>query len=222
MGDHLQIPSKVKNLVIFEDCHGFYGLQFDNRPVAGPFYPSFHRNGRHVARSLVSQSTSMETVAVSFLVMADVFFKSTTRTTTWPHLRSLALTSPTLCRERIPHMESLLCSAADLHIKMPELCTFVIWNGERDNASAFMYERSGKERATITWRANWAYSVTPYVSESWCRKTKSLGINLLEFKNEGIGAEIHSHGDAIHHHKLPCPVVTPESLWQIRREAYPD
>ena len=29
---------------------------------------------------------------------------------------------------------------------------------------------------------------------------------------------IGSHGDAIHHLDLPCQVVAPASLWQIRRE----
>jgi hypothetical protein len=40
----------------------------------------------------------------------------------------------------------------------------------------------------------------------------------LQLVKEGVDGVIGSHGDAIHHLRLPCQVVTPASLWQIRQE----
>lgn len=140
---------------------------------------------------------------------------------TWPHLQSLALTSPTLDESSSDRaIQALLCLAAELVPRMPNLKTLVLWNGGRPNACAFIFRQTDSRTASITWRGNWRFSLTPDVMKSWRKVAEDRGVTLYSILYESIEADIKSRGDAIHHLQLPCPVITPESLWQIRREAY--
>lgn len=166
---------------------------------------------------------------MAFLVTAERVLHECQPTWSWPVLESLALTSPLLhSGSDGDKIEALLCKAAHILPRMQRLQTLVLWNGGKAIACAFLFYRNSSssssssrdKKASTTWRGNWRFSWTPRILECWNRAAKSLGVDTLDFRHELIEADVHSHGDAIHHLKLPCSVITPESRWQIRREAY--
>lgn len=214
----------VKTLVVFEDSYTFYN-QFGQRPARiSLFSPEDTRAG--LERLFVTKSLGLRHLAVAFLVTAERVLHEWEPTWRWPILESLALTSPLLhSGSDGDKIEALLCKAAHIVPQVQHLQTLVLWNGGKANACAFIFHRNTTNRnrdknASITWRGNWRFSWTPRILECWNRAAKSLGVDTLDFRHELIEADVHSHGDAIHHLKLPCSVITPESLWQIRREAY--
>ena len=100
---------------------------------------------------------------------------------------------------------------------MPELQTLVIWNGGKAHACAFIYRRD-RTAASVTWRATWHLELRPLVIKSWQLAASGLPFSQLGIKHERIQGSIKSPGDAIHYLQLPCKVVDPASLWQMRRE----
>jgi hypothetical protein len=105
---------------------------------------------------------------------------------------------------------------------MPKLHTFVLWNGGKTHACAFIY-RIDRDGASITWRGTWHLELSPLVVKSWWLAASKLPcseFSELQIKQEYVRGVIKSHGDAIYHLELPCQVIDPASLWQIRREAY--
>lgn len=70
---------------------------------------------------------------------------------------------------------------------------------------------------TVTWRATWDFEFSDAVVELW--RTVVPRPCWLQLEKEILrGVEIRSHGDAIHHLRLPDGVVDPESLSQLRYE----
>jgi hypothetical protein len=158
---------------------------------------------------------------VSYLSNAEDFFGACLPTWTWEHLRSLALTSallqPAGSRANI---YALLSSAAAAALRMPRLQTLVLWNGRRGNACAFAYhhQHQGRGRPHIAWRSTWDLELTHTVVEAWQTVASQARPSELGIEKQDIPGGVDSHGDAIHHLALPCPVVAPASLWQMRRE----
>ncbi|KAK7935126.1 hypothetical protein PG985_000621 [Apiospora marii] len=141
----------------------------------------------------------------------------------WKHLESLALTSQLLQNDWDTHneLETLLCRAGVLARKMPKLHTLVLWNGGKGHACAFIY-RVDRGSASITWRGTWHFNLSPRVVKSWQLAASRLPrshCSELDVKHDDIPGVRTSHGDAIYRLKLPCQVIDPASLWQIRREA---
>lgn len=162
----------------------------------------------------------MRNLAVAYQVAAEKWFASCEPKMRWKFLESLALTSPTLRSCSSDRIEKVICRAAQVVRNMPCLRLLVLWYGERRSASAFIFERVNETTASITWRGNWSYCFTERIRNSWRCVAETLGAETLDMKHELIEADIDSYGDAIYHLQLPCQVITPESLWQIRREAY--
>ncbi|KAK1972162.1 hypothetical protein LY78DRAFT_743255 [Colletotrichum sublineola] len=121
---------------------------------------------------------------------------------TWSHLQSLALTSQLLQSgpDKTREIEVLLCRASALVQKVPKLHTF----------------RRCLDHWSGTWRLEWS----PGVVKAWQLAASKLSSHRFEIRQEYVQGDITSHGDAIYHLELPCKVIDPASLWQIRREAW--
>jgi hypothetical protein len=151
------------------------------------------------------------------MINAEDFFHACLRTWNWQHLESLALTSQLLRQAGVyADICNLLCDAGSAALRMPKLRTMVLWNGKRDNACAFIYHTQ-RDHSEITWRGTWDLELSPCV-KVWQHVASKVHSRELRVHKQRIESPIGSHGDAIYHLKLPCQVVSPESLRQIRRE----
>ncbi|CAG9989489.1 unnamed protein product [Clonostachys byssicola] len=173
---------------------------------------------RELVGALALRSCSLEHLSVSYMLCARVFYEECQPTYKWERLQSLALTTPSL----IPTgngglIQELLLTAGRVALRMPKLQDLALWNGKRGEACAFIYHkgRQSQDEASLTWRGTWDFSLDG-VAEWW---QKNLGPVKVKVKYEQLQKEIiHSHGDAIHHLRLPRGVIDPESLRQIRQE----
>ncbi|KAK2026914.1 hypothetical protein LX32DRAFT_665009 [Colletotrichum zoysiae] len=206
----------VKKLTIFEDDHENYGLFLDP-----PVWIDYNDPSKRLDAVLASKSLNLEHFAISFKVNAEDIFRYCNPTWSWSNLQSLALTSPLLQNDEggSNQIEGLLCQASALAQKMPKLHTFVLWNGGKEHACAFIY-RVGRDYATVIWRGTWRLELSPRVVESWQLVASKLCDKKFQVRQEFVQGDMKLHGDAIYHLDLPCQVVDPASLWQIRREAW--
>lgn len=172
-----------------------------------------------IGAAFAIRSLDLEQLSLSYMVNAEDFFHACVSTWTWQHLRSLALTSQLLRRAGSRHeTDALLHQAGLTALRMPRLQTLVLWDGGKGNACAFIYH-TVRDDACITWRGTWVLELSPRVVEVWERvafENRSWALRVC--KQHIGGVVVRSHGDAIHHLNLPCQVVAPASLWQIRRE----
>lgn len=180
-----------------------------------------------VGTAFACRSLGLEYLSVSYMVDAMHFFQGCMpdslgrhldrETWTWQHLQSLALTSQCLQRTgNRREIDALLGRAATVVLRMPKLHTLVLWNDT--NACAFIYSWDSAGGARITWRGTWELDITPYVVQMWQPVAWKIHSCALQVVKEGVKGVIRSHGDAIHHLRLPCQVVTSASLWHIRQE----
>ncbi|KAI1411399.1 hypothetical protein F5Y13DRAFT_200974 [Hypoxylon sp. FL1857] len=216
------LPDTLNRLVVFEDSYKFYDL-FPKRLVAVPWFSSFNPE-EDLGAVFASKSRDLQHLAISFLVNAEVLFRHCQPTWSWLHLQSLALTSQLLQDdgEKRSQIEVLLCRARVLVHNMPKLHTLVLWNGGKGHACAFIY-RVDRDSASITWRGTWHLELSPLVVKSWQIAFSKLPCSEhseLQVRQQHVRGVIKSHGDAIYRLELPCQVIEPASLWQIRREAY--
>lgn len=153
-----RLPPSFNSLTVFEDSYSFYDL-FQMRPKT---VDRFERLGQAFA----AKCLTLNHLAISFLVNAEELFRHSESTWSWPHLQSLALTSQLLHNEweKREQIEDLLCRASDLARKMPKLHTFVLSNGGKAHACAFIYRVDG-DRASITWRGTLNLEFSPRVVE---------------------------------------------------------
>ncbi|KAI1382464.1 hypothetical protein F4677DRAFT_452156 [Hypoxylon crocopeplum] len=203
------LPDTRNILTVFEDSHKFYD-PFPKPPAYIPWFNLFDPS-EGLAAVFASKSLDLQHLAISFMVNAEELFQHCRSTWSWSHLQSLALTSQLLQddSEKREQIEALLCRARVLVQKMPKINTFVLWNDGKAHACAFIYRIDG-DRA----------SLSPLVVKSWQLAASKLRYSELQLKQECIQAVLKSHGDAIYHLELPCEVIDPASLWQIRREGY--
>ncbi|KAJ3520244.1 hypothetical protein NM208_g13790 [Fusarium decemcellulare] len=210
------LPKSLKRLSLFEDFNEKISHLFNNPPWSR--VQVVRVPNPTVGAALAHKSLDLEQLSVSYMVNAEDFFHTCMPTWTWQHLQSLALTSQYL-KESQKHkgISDLLYRAGKVALQMPRLHTFVLWNGTKGNACAFVYQNTG-EYPEITWRGTWNLELSPVIVEVWQRLTSEIHSRQIRVKTELIWDDIRSHGDAIHHLNLPTQVVHPASLWQIRRE----
>ncbi|KAF3061045.1 hypothetical protein GL218_02990 [Daldinia childiae] len=213
------LPDTLKGLIIFEDSYKFYD-RFPKRPARIPWF-NLVDPSEGLSAVFASKSLDLQYLAISYMIDAEEFFQHCHSTWSWSHLLSLVLTSQLLKedREKRKQIEGLLCQASVLVRKMSKIHTFVLWNGGKAHACAFIY-RIDRDSASVTWRGTWHLELSPLVVKSWQLTVSKLSFRdlQLELKQECIQGVINSHGDAIYHLELPCQVIDPVSLWQIRRE----
>jgi hypothetical protein len=173
-----------------------------------------------LAKAFAAKSHHLEHLSISYMIDAQQFFTSCQQLPcTWTLLQSLTLTSSTLGRTvSHQHIYTLLQNASSIAPKMPQLKTMVLWNSEPKHACAVIYQQhTASAIATLTWRGTWDLELSDDVVESW--KKVAPGPCYLRLEKEALrDLEIRSHGDAIHHLRLPDGVVDSASLFQIRHE----
>jgi hypothetical protein len=172
-----------------------------------------------IGAAFAPRSLHLEHLSLSYLVNAEDFFGACLPTWIWPRLQSLTLTSQLLRHPgRRPEVDTLLYEAGVTALQMPKLQTLVVWDGVEGNACAFIYHVD-RDHASVTWRGTWDMALSPRVVEVWQRVAFGRHPCALRVEKEQVDGVIESHGDAISRLGLPCQVVAPASLWQIRREA---
>ncbi|KAI8956176.1 hypothetical protein F4801DRAFT_525706 [Xylaria longipes] len=216
------LPDTLNKFIIFQDSYKFYD-SFP-KPPANVLSLNLFNPDERLGPIFASKSLNLQHLAISFMVNAEELFRYCQSTWSWLNLQSLALTSQLLQDDwgKRNQIEALLCRAGVLVQKMPELHTFVLWNGGKAHACAFIY-RVGRDSASVTWRGTWRLELSPLVVKSWqlvASKLPCSEFSELQMKQEYIQGPIKSHGDAIYQLELPCQVIDPASLWQIRREGY--
>jgi hypothetical protein len=137
-------------------------------------------------------------------------------------LTSLALTSRLLAPDESPiEIDNMLRAAAAAAMKMPNLETMEIWNGQVGLAMLFRFQQAGEGRpAVMTWRGTWPFALRSPVIQAWeavALQHRGRGSVIVKELLDA-GAVVRCHGDAIHHLKLLTPVMQPVSLRQIRME----
>ncbi|KAI0158761.1 hypothetical protein BJ166DRAFT_614451 [Pestalotiopsis sp. NC0098] len=173
---------------------------------------------------MAAKSLDLHHLAVSFLVDAEDIMRHFHTDMRWKYLETLALTAHRLREHRSgDRIKYLLCFAARFAVFMPKLRTMVLWYGGKGHAAAVIYRIhrvDGDVQVSLTWRGTWQWELRPSVVDAW-RKTTAAKLPRCELQiaYEEIKAPIESHADAIFHLNLPCQVVEPASLWQMRREA---
>lgn len=216
-----QLSKAVTSLVVFQDSRDFYKVL----PRQQPSKDLTPHTINHIAIRdglgdiFARKSLRLEHMAVSFMVDAKDVLRHCKPAWTWPQLKSVALTSQLLRNNPDTHssLEDLLCRAAALAKRMPELDTLVLWNGAKGNACAFIYRVKGC-RVSITWRGTWRLEMSPKVVEAWNSVALTRSWHEIEMYQERVVGVVNCVGDAIHHLRLPCQVAEPASLWQMRRE----
>lgn len=173
-----------------------------------------------VGAAFASKSLDLEQLSVSYMASAEDFFRACQPTWTWQRLESLALTSQ-LLQHTADHqkIDALLYKAGMAALQMPKLRTLVLWYGAKGTACAFIYSADRGNAAHVTWRGTWGMELSPHVVQVWERVALENQSCPLRVDKPQVCGTIRAHGDAIHHLALPCRVVEPASLWQIRREA---
>ncbi|TFB05939.1 hypothetical protein CCMA1212_001365 [Trichoderma ghanense] len=219
------LPGTLKSLTIFEDSYELYN-RFPRR-LSDIHWLNLFPDGLQLGATFAFRSRNLQHLSISFLINAEELFRHCQPAWNWPHMQSLALTSDVLDQEerRRRRISLLLRRAGRMAQRMPKLHTFVLWNGGRGHACAFIY-RVDKDGVAITWRATWrlALAEDPLVIREWrlaaARLRFTERFTELQIKQQRIFRDISSHGDAIYRLKLPCQVIEPASLWQIRREGH--
>lgn len=102
----------------------------------------------------------------------------------------------------------MLQAAAAAVLKMPSLATMEIWNGRRDVAMVFRYQRAHKGQPPIvTCRGSWDLTLRQPVIKAWDILTMTLHgrkpVYVVELLHPEV--DLKSHGDAIQQLKLSGP-----------------
>ncbi|KAG5763744.1 hypothetical protein H9Q72_008176 [Fusarium xylarioides] len=215
IGAHM--PNTLKRVTLFQDSKQYLTesvlqiIQDHGAFIMPPEYMSMF-NFPDNTKSIAQTSLRLRELSVSFFIDAMSFFEACEEGWTWDHLKSLSLTSSFLFHS----IDNLLIAAAKLVLRMPNLTTMVIWSGGTGRACAFMYTRM-EHYAHITWRGTWDLEISQQVLEAWEDVAKLHSVE-LRITHERLQETIRSHGDALFHLNLPCQVIEPTSLWQIRME----
>ncbi|CVK97033.1 uncharacterized protein FMAN_11277 [Fusarium mangiferae] len=222
IGAHMS--NTLKRVILFQDSKQYltesvlqiiqeYGVLLD--PLGFESESDLPDNTKSIAQA----SLRLDELSVSFFIDAMNFFKACEKEWTWDQLQSLSLTSSLLFQSingQKQRIDNLLIAAARLVLRMPNLTTMVLWNGGAGRACAFIYTRA-KHYAHITWRGTWDLEISQKALQAW-EDVAKLHSAELRAKHERLRETIRSHGDAIFHLNLPCQVIEPTSLWQIRME----
>jgi hypothetical protein len=215
------VPEHVKRVSIFKDFNNQLALALNNvSPHLDRDVDTTSVVDLRLAKAFAAKSHHLEHLSISYMIDAQQFFISCQQLPcTWNLLQSLTLTSSTLARTA-PHRNiyTLLQNAGSIALKMPQLKTMVLWNSEPGHACAVIYRRHiASAMATLTWRGTWNLELSDDVVESWKKVIPSPCYLRLE-KEALRDVNIWSHGDAIHHLRLPDGVVDSTSLFQICHE----
>ncbi|WXC42671.1 hypothetical protein QX201_002448 [Fusarium graminearum] len=212
------LPKTLKSLVLFQ--HSVEHLT--QSAYQDPSYERLRdiRNRLDIqnksSRYLAQTSLRLEQFFVSFLINAGDFLAACRKEWTWEHLQSLALSFQGSGKHHQEGINSPLLSTAKVALRMPKLETLVLWSGDRGTTCAFIYTRN-EYCAQVVWRGTWDLDISQEALKAW-EAVAALYSLELRVEHERIQEVIRSCGDAIHHLNLPCQIIQPTSLWQMRVE----
>jgi len=215
------VPPHVKRISIFKDFNPALTQALINAtPDSSPDIASTPAVHLGLVKALTASIHHLSHLSIAHMIDAQRFFTACQQLPRpWTFLQSLTLTSPTLS-PAAPHqnIHILLRSASSAALAMPQLQTMVLWNAEARHACAVMYQKhAAGAMATLTWRGTWTLELSEDVVESWEKVAPSPCY--LRLEQEALrDVNIRSHGDAIHHLRLPDGVIDSSSLCQIRHE----
>jgi hypothetical protein len=120
-----------------------------------------------LARCLQRRASIFQRLAIAYMIDAEDLIRYCQPSWIWSRLQSLALTSRLLRDEsdKREQISQLLCQAASLAMRMPQLHTFILCNGWKRNTAAFIYHID-QHSASITWRGIWHLDFNPAVVDS--------------------------------------------------------
>ncbi|KAI1756542.1 hypothetical protein F4782DRAFT_482990 [Xylaria castorea] len=214
--------TNLKRLVVFENFNQQYPaiMQRFLLGVDLSGCDSTRNPSPAISRMVALASLKLEHLAASFIVDASHFFEIEP-SWEWPNLTSLVITSKLLTPDESSiEIGSMLQTVAAAAIKMPQLETMEIWNGQKGLAALFKYQAFRNiQQAIITWRGTWKLTMEPSIIQAWEAVMNQYGGWRLNLVQERLDkAVIKSHGDAIHYLMLSNQVIRPISLQQIRIE----
>lgn len=215
-------PNNLKSVLLFEDFDENITAAL-RRANGGPPEEDGRLNGtdlnpRGFLRVMLERmAQNLEHLSLSFVFDAADFFGDRW---TWKHLQTLALTSNLLRPNgRQSAIRDLLVNMGEAAYCMTKLRTLVLWNGAVGHAFAFVYRVEGAY-GYVSRRGTWDLEMDDDVKGTWERVANRQELKGLWVEEaQKIRDKIMSHGDAIHYLNLPCQMVSPASLWQIRKEA---
>lgn len=114
----------------------------------------------------------------------------------------------------------MLRAAAAAAMKMPNLETMEVWNGQVGLATLFRFQQArGGRPAVMTCRGTWEFALRSPVIQAWeAVALKHRGHGSVIVKESLDAGAVRCHGDAVHHLQLLTSVIRPVSLRQIRME----
>lgn len=208
--------ANLKGLLVFQDQDDDLLRALAEEPMLGD---STTMISSSLAETFALTSFDLEHLSVSYMIDAQCFFRALDTAWTWHSLQSLALTSGLLqSRGHRGATSAMLHKSGAVVLGMPRLQTMVLWYSTRREACAFIYRNHGG-KCYITWRGTWDLELTPHVVEIWEQVAFEFSSFQLCIRMDQVeSVDIFSRGEAIYHLDLPCTVVDPVSLRQIRRE----
>ncbi|KAI1062051.1 hypothetical protein LB506_009495 [Fusarium annulatum] len=232
-------PKHVRSVTIFEDFNEqiMEAIRSGIDPTTSSTSMEIETGRRtryELGDAFAVKSRHLEHLSVSFMIDARDFFTSCKMLSDWPRLRSLVLTTPLMTKGSQHRISDFLVKAGQVAQKMQRLKSLVIWHCSHDEASAVIFHKNKKSgrkvhgSATLTWRGTRDFDFSEEVVETWqqvvCTCNSHRGYigqcdsHQLLCRIERVEGEIISHGDAMHHLRLPDGVIDPTSLRQIRQE----
>jgi hypothetical protein len=122
-----------------------------------------------IAEAFAARSVDLEQLSIAYMVNAEELLlpRCFNSSWTWHRLESLALTSQLLRdTQSRKEIDALLHVAGITARRMPRLQAFVLWNGIKGEACAFIYHADGGS-ASITWRGTWDIQLSSRMIEAW-------------------------------------------------------
>ncbi|RKK77010.1 hypothetical protein BFJ69_g6514 [Fusarium oxysporum] len=234
-----KLPQHVRSVTIFEDFNEQTMEAIRNDMDPSIISMSMQIETRWFTRSELGEafavkSRDLEHLSVAFMIDARDFLRSCKMLSDWPRLRSLILTAPIMTKGFRDSISGLLVNTGEVAQQMLHLKSLAIWHCSREKACAVIFhknereDRNGHDSATLTWRGTRNFDFSKEVVETWQKVVYTCNSHQgcfgqcdshqLLFRIERVEDETISHGDAIHHLRLPDGVIDPTSLRQIRQE----
>lgn len=215
----MNLPKTLKSLILFRHSveHLTQSVYQDERyqmVTRDQYYRDMHN--KLISQHLAQTSLKLENFSVSFLINAGDFLAACRQEWTWEYLQSLALSFRGSGKHHQEGINSLLLSIAKVALRMPKLETLVLWSREQGATCAFIYTRN-EHYAQVVWRGTWDLDISHEALQAW-EAVAALYSFELRVGHERIQEVIRSCGDAIDHLNLPCQIIQPMSLWQMRVE----
>ncbi|PLN80792.1 hypothetical protein BDW42DRAFT_194164 [Aspergillus taichungensis] len=216
----LTTRDNLRRLTLFEAHNKQYALPFVRLL---PGYCSLTRvPDSKVSGEVARLSLQLEHLSASFIVDASHSLNACEPSWKWTRMTSLVLSSQLLTPDECPVKidDTMLLTAARVALRMPNLESMEIWNGQEGFAMFFRYQLTGQDKPAVpTWRGTWGLTLRSAVVEAWEVVALSRCGRRLVFAAELLDAGVvGSLGDAILHLGFLNPVVRPVSLRQIRME----